>query len=285
MSVDVLQNKIRKLKNPVLLHLCLVPELVPPAFLEGKTLAQGYEDYSCALLQALAQSMPGVRVSFDSFAILGPEGLTALHNVLLKAKELQLYTVLDYRREEEPALAAYAAQQLLRTGAWPCDAVSLGIYAGSESVKPYIAAADGKAVFVTLKTGNRSGSELQDLMTGGRLVYTAAADMVSLWGEGKWGRCGYSNVAGIAGAVNAQSLKNLRQKYGRMFLLVEGLETSGANAKNCAAAFDRMGHGAVCCPGSSVLAAWKESEQDPIEAACEAVERWKRNLGRYIAVL
>lgn len=285
MSIDVLQNKIRKLKNPVLLRLSLTPDLIPNSFLEGKDLVQAYEDYSLALLEGLAELIPAVRISFDSFALLGPQGLEALKKLLTRAAKLGVYTILDHQHLEEPALAEYAAQVLLKSDIYPCDAVTLEIYGGSECVKPYISAAGSKAVFITLKTGNRSGSELQDLMTGGRLVYTAAADMVSLWGEGKWERCGYSRVAAIAGAANAQSLKNLRQRYSRMFLMVEGLETSGANAKNCAQAFDRMGHGAVCCAGSSVLGAWKENAEEPIAAAREELERWKRNLTRYVTIL
>jgi hypothetical protein len=100
-------------------------------------------------------------------------------------------------------------------------------------------------------------------------------------------RCGYSRLAAMAGANNAASLKNLRQKYPRMFLLVDGLDLTGANARNASEAFDRLGHGALCCGGSSIIGAWKtaEPDADPVACAVEAAERMKRNLSRYIVVL
>lgn len=287
MSIDVLQNRIRKLKNPSALWLCPTPDVIPPEVLEKtESMAAAYGEYCIELLEALAESFAAVRVSFDAFALQGAEGLTQLGTVLEKAKKLGCYVILDWMHLEDAGLAEQSARAILRDELWQCDAVVLCPYAGSEGVKPYITAAGKKDVFVAIKTGNKSGSELQDLMTGGRLVHTAAADLVSRWGEGAVERCGYSRVAAVAGAVNAASLKTLRQKYPRMFLLVEGIETSGANAKNSAGAFDRLGHGAVVCGGRSILGAWQEQDGgDYIAAAKEAADRLKRNLTRYVNVL
>jgi len=78
----------------------------------------------------------------------------------------------------------------------------------------------------------------------------------------------------------------LRSKYPEMFLLVDGYDYSGANAKNCSFAFDRLGHGAIVCAGSSIIGAWKEeTEADPLAAAVSAVERMKKNLTRYVTIL
>ena len=70
------------------------------------------------------------------------------------------------------------------------------------------------------------------------------------------------------------------------WLLVEGLEVPGANAKNCSYAFDKMGYGALVCAGTSILGAWQEREDgDYIAAAKDAAERLKRNLTRYVTIL
>lgn len=287
MSIDVLQNKIRKLKNPTALWLCPGPDVIPPVVLERTgSMAAAYGEYCLELLDALAQSVPAVRVSFDAFALQGSDGLTQLQAVLKKARKLGCYVILDWMHLEDAATAELSAKTILRSGAWDCDAVTVCPYAGSEGVKPYIAEAGKKDVFVAVKTGNKSASDLQDLMTGGRQVYTAAADLVSRWGEGAIERCGYSRVAAVAGAVNSVSLNTLRQKFNRLFLLVEGIETTGANAKNCSYAFDRMGHGAVVCAGRSIMGAWQEQEnEDYITAAKDAVEKLKRNITRYVTVL
>lgn len=287
MSVDVLQNKIRKKKNPCALVLSPETSLIPPSFasaFEDPAMAAG--EYCAALLEALKEQLPAVRVDFGAFALMGAEGINQMHRLMKLAKDLGYYVILDWMRLENPESAKAAASVLMQ---WPCDGVSLCVYGGSDCVKPYIAAANQgkKSVFVTLKTGNKSGSELQDLQTGGRLVYTAAADMVVRWGESAMERCGYSRIAAMAGANNASALRNLRQKYPNLFLVVDGLDATGANAKNASNAFDKMGHGGLCCAGRGILGAWKEAEAgtDPVAAAVEEAERMKRNVTRYVTIL
>lgn len=287
MSIDALQNKIRKLKNPAALWLCPNASLIPPEIMQNcESVGSAYGSYCEALLEHLQEFYCAVRVNFDAFALVGADGIMALNSVLKKAKKLGYYVILDWMHMEDPITAEQSAKAILAENTWPCDAVVVSPYGGSEGVKPYIAGAGKKEVFVAVKTGNKTASELQDLQTGGRQVYTAAAELVSRWGETSVERCGYSRVGAVAGAVNAASLRTLRQKFSRLFLLVEGLETSGANTKNCANAFDRMGHGALVCAGSSVLGAWIEWEDgDYLAAAKDASEKLKRNLGRYITVL
>lgn len=280
MSIDILQNRIRKIKNPAALVLAPTSDLIPEGFGTAG-------EYCTRLLEALKEIVPAVRVSFGAFALMGPEGVGQMQEVLKKAKDLGYYVILDWMVQEEPGMACAAARTILQSDVYPCDAVCLCSYGGSDCVKPYIAAAGKKTVFVSLKTANKSGAELQDLQTGGRVVYTAAADLVNRWGEASVERCGYSRVAGIAGASNAASVRTLRQKYPKLFLLVEGLDAPGANAKNVSYAFDRFGHGAVCSAGASILGAWKEAGEgtDPIAAAVDAAERMKRNLTRYVTIL
>ena len=140
---------------------------------------------------------------------------------------------------------------------------------------------------MVLKTANKSGSELQDLQTGGRHVFTASADRVNRLAESCVERCGYSRIGAMAGANSEISLKSLRDKYPKMFLLVDGMEAPNSNAKFASAEFDRMGYGAVCCASGSVVGAWKLAEDgsDPMQCAVDAVERLKRNINRYITIL
>lgn len=278
MSIDALQNKIRKLKNPSALLLAPTPDQIP----EGVELSA----YLCELLLALKEMMPAVRVDPVSFLMIGQAD--ALDAVIRKARELGYYLILDWTVLEHPAKAKESAERILREERWPCDAVVISGYAGTDVVKPWMkAAGQKKDVYVVVKTANKSGSELQDLQTGGRFVYTAAADLLSRMGDSSIERCGYSRLAVMAGAYNGPSLRMLREKYPRMFLLVDGLDQSGCNAKNVSYAFDRLGHGALVCAGDSIVGAWKEMEscEDPIAAALDAAERMKRNVTRYVTVL
>ena len=161
---------------------------------------------------------------------------------------------------------------------------------GSDVLKPFTEymVDNDKDLFVALRTGNKSASEIQDLLTGSRLVHTAAADMVKRMGEGYINRSGYSRIAGVGPATSSDILQNLRSKYPTLFLLVDGLDYSGGNAKNCAQAFDKLGHGAVVCASTYVTEAWKNPDaagEDPVACCVAAAERLQKNLNRYVTVL
>lgn len=279
MSIDMLQNKIRKLKNPSALVLSPARDQIPPEMTAG--------EYYCALLTGLRELMGTVRVDPMSFALL-PGGMDVMAAVLNKAKELGYYVILDWTGLESPAQAKASSERILQEECWPCDAVVISGYAGTDTIKVWFkTAGQKKAVFVAVKTANKSGSELQDLQTGGRFVYTAAADLVSRMGDAAMDRCGYSRLGVMAGAYNAASVRTLREKYPKLFLLVDGLDETGCNAKNVSAAFDQLGHGALVCASHSIVGAWAEGESctDPVAAAVEAAERMKRNITRYVSIL
>ena len=139
-----------------------------------------------------------------------------------------------------------------------------------------------------LRTSNKSASEIQDLLTGSRLVHAAAADLVNRFGADNIGKFGYARVGVVAGANSTESLRNLRAKYPKLFILADDMDYSGCNAKICSHAFDKFGHGAVVCAGPTVTAAWKQAQtdgRDYLEQAVQAAERMKKNLTRYVTVL
>lgn len=287
MSIDALKNKIRRLRNPSALTIAPTLEMVPPMIATAfEDPVQAMGEYCLRVLNAMKGQLPAVKVSFASFAIYGPEGLNQLREVLNAANKLGFYVILDWQHQEDEIAAKASAKLLLGGDLWKCDAVVVTGYAGSGTVKPYIQEAnkEKKDVYVVLKTGGKSGSELQDLQTGGRMVYTAGADLLTKWGDPYVERCGYSRVAAVCAANHPSSIRNLRGKYPKLFLLVDGLEASNANAKNASYAFDKMGYGALVC--SNLLTAWMDDpEADPIEEIVNAAQRMKRNITTYVTVL
>lgn len=292
MSMDVLQEKIRKLKNPSVVDLALnISDLPPHLTAQEGSGAKAYGRFCRELLSALKGAVPAVRVGFTAFALLGPEGLTELSGVLRSAKEQGYYVVLEAPYILSPMMAAASAEAIFGVDSiYPCDGLIISAYPGSDCVKPFLPyVKEGKKdLFVVVRTSNKSAPEIQDLLTGSRLVHTAAADLINRFGEEHRGKCGYSRVSILAGANSAGSLHNLRVKYPGLFLLIDDMDYSGCNAKICANGFDKFGHGAAVCAGPTVTMAWKQAESDGtdyIEQAAAAAERMKKNLTRYTTIL
>jgi orotidine-5'-phosphate decarboxylase len=294
MSIDVLQEKIRKLKNPTIIDFGLTPEHLPQHLLdeEGSVL-KAYRRFCHELMVKLNGFVPGLRFSFATFALMGPDGLNALTELLKEAKQIGFYVILDSPGIMTPWGAERTAPYIFGENSfYPCDALIVSSYIGSELIKPFVPyCKEGtKDLFVMVRTPNRSAPELQDLLTGTRLVHMAAADMVNRHGEAILGKCGYSRVCAVTSAVAPESLRNIRKNYKTMFQLVDGVDFPGGNCKNCSFAFDKLGHGAAVCASTSITAAWLDEETDAdgadyIERAMEAAQKLKKNLLRYVTIL
>lgn len=282
MSVDILQDKIRKTKCPIIVDFALLPEHLPPQLLEGKTETEAMEAYIRSLLTGLKGKVPGVRFHFDQWAIL--DSLPVLRELTAAASDLGFYVLLD-----GPAvLSPWAAQRAATLfDGYLVDSMILCPYAGSDVIKPFLDYCKaGRSVFLAVRTANKSAVELQDMMTGSRLVHVAAADHVKRLGESIVGKCGYSQLGTMTAATSGNAVMGLRSKYSRMFLLVDGLDYPGGNGKNCSYGFDRFGHGCAMSVGPAITAAWQEAgEAEPVDAALQAVERIRNNMNRYITIL
>lgn len=291
MSIDQLQNKIRKLKNPSVIDFGIKDDCLPEHLLrEDGSFVNAYGRFCRELLDALQDTIPAVRFPFDAFALMGNEGITLLQNLLTQAKELGYYVMLDGPGVLSPWAADRTANAIFEKETFPCDGIILSPYIGSDCLKPFLPYCkdNEKAVFLVVRSPNKSASELQDLLTGTRHVYNAAAELSSRFGEMLVGKSGYSHIAAVANAGSADIIRTLRAKHNRTFLLVDGLDYPSGNAKNCSYAFDRFGHGAAVSAGPSVTAAWKDQESDGkdyLSDALQAAERMRKNLTRYITIL
>lgn len=291
MSIDFLHEKIRKLKNPVIVDMSITEELIAPHLMEQEgDFSKAYPRFCNELLEALNGVVAGVRFSFDTFALLGDEGLAILRQLLDRAGELGFYVLLDGPQILSPWAADRAAALLTGDG-YRCDGMLISPYIGSDAIKPFVPACkEGqKDLFIVVRSANKSASELQDLLTGKRLVQGAAAELVNRFGESIFTKCNYSRICAVSSASAADSLHNLRTQYKHMFVLVDGLDYPSGNMKNASLAFDRFGYGAAISVGPTITAAWKDVDgadgEQYIAESLQAIERMKKNFQRYITIL
>lgn len=292
MSVDRLQEKVRKMKNPSVIAMDLFRDQIPSYILQEEgSFVKAYTRCCFELLDGLRGIVPAVRFNFARLALLGTEGLVALTRVTDYAHKLGYYVLLDVPDAlSYHGAVAYAEALFNDDCSWTFDGLILSAYIGSDGIKPYADKLEDsdKSLFVVARTGNRSATEIQDLLTGGRHVFEAKSDIVNRFKNTVATKSGYDRIAIVGPASSSSILRKLREKYKNLFILVDDYDSPSANAKNCAEAADKYGHGVVVCAGASVAAAWIEVNSDGseyVDNAAESAERMKKNLTRYFTVL
>ena len=306
MAVDALQAKIRTFKNPTMVCICPTISDLPLHIKEeavqahGQTLraaAEAYRKFSFGILDALKDIVPAVSIVSGAFSALGADGVAAMQEVLVYAASCGYYVLLDLMRAdlgstaEDLAQACFGGVQVGQEHFTPyaCDGVLMSGFLGSDAVRPFAEfCRKGKNVFVIARSSNKSAREVQDLLSGDRVVYQVMADLAMRWSTNLFGANGYSEIGIAVGATNRQVLESLRRKYDRLFFLVPGYGAQGAGAKDAQFAFDRMGHGAAIMAGRSILYAYQKQDSDGKDyqqAAFGAAEKMKKQILSYITVM
>lgn len=307
MSIDALQERIRKLKNPVMLGLdpylpILPPHIVKDAYAaHGQTVqgaAEAYYRFCTELLDRLCGLVPAVKLQSACFEGLGADGIAKMQAISRYAKERGYYVLIDSMRGDVGSVAEIYAQAMFGTvpvgetahRLYECDALTVNGYLGSDGIKPFLPYCkhEGKNIFMLLKTSNKSSREVQDLLSGDRVVYTAMADLAMRWSDGLFGKYGYSELGAVVGATFPQTMKLLREKYDRLFFLVPGYGAQGGTAKNVQFAFDRFGHGAIISASRSIICAWQKEGSDGtdyLDFAYQAAEKMKNDISKYVVIL
>lgn len=307
MSMDVLQEKIRKLKNPTMVGLDPILALIPESIKKeayaahGETLkgaAEAYRIFCFGILDALKDVVPSVKVQTGCFQALGGDGVHAMEKVIAYAKELDYYVLMDTMRGDIDCTAQALAESYfggVKVGEntflpYPCDAVMTNGYLGSDGIMPFTKfCKEGKNVFLLAKTSNKSSREVQDLLSGDRIVYQVILDLAMRWSTDIFGpKYGYSEIGVAVSGNHPHILEEMRKKYDRLFFLVPGFGAQGANARDVQYAFDRFGHGAVVCAGRSILYAYAKTGSDGRDyqqLALEAAEHMRDNIRKFVTIL
>ncbi|MBQ7565995.1 MAG: orotidine-5'-phosphate decarboxylase [Oscillospiraceae bacterium] len=304
MAIDALQEMIRKTKNPSMVGLDPILELIPEEITKktraehGDTLkaaAEAYRIFCCEMLDALHGTVPAAKVQTGCFQALGFEGVAAMEQVLAYAKELGYYVLMDTMRGDvdctaEALAQAYFGGVTVGEKTWlpyPCDAVMTNGYLGSDGIMPFTRfCKEGKNVFLLAKTSNKSSREVQDILVGGRNIYQIIMDLAMRWSLDMYGQKGYSEIAVAVSGNHPKVLQEMRRQYDRLFFLVPGYGAQGANGRDVQYGFDRYGYGAVVCAGRSILYAFRKTgDTDYKKCALDAAERMRDDICSYVTVL
>lgn len=307
MSFDVLQDKIRKMKNPTVAGLDARIEYVPEhirkaAFAEygvgRKGAAEAIYQFNVELIDALCDIVPAVKPQSAYYENLGWQGMEMLERTIAYAKSKELFVIADIKRGDIGSTAsAYAEGWLSGTKiegevfpAFDADCVTLNGYMGSDSINPFLEAAKAqdKCVFVLVKTSNPSSGELQDLIAGDRQIYQAMGDLNQRIAKDTVGKYGYTIAGAVTGATYPSDIRDLRKRLDHTFFLVPGYGAQGGTSEDVQHAFDQYGHGAIVNSSRGIMCAWQKTGGDGhdfAQAARNAAIAMRDDLKQFVTIV
>lgn len=256
---DRLSAAVRRVGNPVLVGLDPRAESLPPGLIAGiglEATARGYVAFCRGVIDVVAPLVAAVKPQAAFFEQLGPAGCVALAEVMRYAASKGLLVILDGKRNDIGSTAQGYAEAYLGPGdasPWGADALTVSPYLGDDSLTPFVdvAQARGAGIFVLVKTSNPGGKRFQDIVADGRPMYRHVAEYVESLAAltrsaSEGGKPhGYGLVGAVVGATYPQQLAELRQAMPHTWFLIPGFGAQGGTAKDCAAAFNQQGLGAI----------------------------------------
>jgi orotidine-5'-phosphate decarboxylase len=265
---DRLAAAVRRVGNPVLVGLDPRAESLPAGLISGNGLeavAEGYFAFCRGVIDVIAPLVAAVKPQSAFFEQLGPAGCAALADVIKYAAAKGLLVILDGKRNDIGSTAQGYAEAYLGPGdasPWGADALTVSPYLGDDSLTPFmdVAKARGAGIFVLVKTSNPGGKRLQDIVADGRPMYRHVAEYVESLAAETAGTHGYGLAGAVVGATYPQQLAELRQAMPHTWLLIPGFGAQGGTAKDCAAAFDEQGLGAIVNNSRGIIFAHSRKE-------------------------
>lgn len=307
MSFDVLQEKIRTMKNPTVAGLDArieyVPEYIRQAAYEQygvglKGACEAIYQFNVGLMDALCDIVPAVKPQAAYYENLGWQGMEMLERTIRYAKSKGLFVIADIKRGDIGSTATAYAEGWL-SGAdiegqqfksFDADCVTLNGYMGSDSIKPFLEAAkvEDKCAFVLVKTSNPGSGELQDVKTAdGRTVYQVMGTLNESIAAGTEGKYGYTMAGAVTGATYPEQIRQLRADLPHTFFLVPGYGAQGGTAADVKYAFDAQGHGAIVNSSRGIMCAWKKTGGDGhdfAQAARNAAIAMRDDIAQFVTV-
>ena len=307
MSFDILQDKIRAMKNPTVAGLDArieyVPEYIRKAAFEEygvglKGAAEAIYQFNVGLIDALHDIVPSVKPQAAYYENLGWQGMEMLERTIAYAKSKGMFVIADIKRGDIGSTATAYAEGWL-SGAkiegqqfksFDADCVTLNGYMGSDSIKPFLNAAktEDKCAFVLVKTSNPGSGELQDLMIGDKTVYQVMGELNESIAAGTEGKYGYTMAGAVTGATYPADIRDLRKRLSSTFFLVPGYGAQGGTAADVQYAFDKYGHGAIVNSSRGIMCAWQKTGNDGrdfAEAARAAAIAMRDDIKQYVTVV
>lgn len=219
-----------------------------------KALAEAAFAWNRLVIDAVAESVPAVKIQMAFYERLGAPGWDTVARTVAYARSAGVLTIVDAKRADIGSTAAAYADALLGPDGLDADCATVLHYFGSDGLAPFLEKVEeGRGLFVVVRSSNPSATETQDFrLSDGRLYYEAVAELVASWGQPYVGESGYSAVGAVVGATYPKELRSLRKALPDTFFLLPGFGAQGGTARDATFGFDANGGGAVVAASRSI---------------------------------
>ncbi len=201
--------------------------------------ASGALKFSELLIDAAKDTAVAVKPQAAWFERLGPDGAAVLADVVARAREVGLLTILDAKRGDiGHTCRAYAEAYLSANSKCRVDAITANAYLGLDSLTPLFqeAADNGAYVFVVVVSSNPEGWVLQNAkIEDGRTISEALADGIAdinMRFEPSFGP-----VGAVVGATSGDNRHAITSRLPHSLILCPGIGSQGGKAATKAFAY------------------------------------------------
>ena len=217
----------------------------------GTTKEEWGEQVATLLSTGVAALKPQLAFFDDEWA--APEAIARAGSATL--------TIADCKRGDIGSTAAAYAARILGPAS-PFAAATINPYLGRDALEPFVevAAAEGRGLFVLVKTSNPGSADLQDLaLASGELLCERVARLVHDLGAAHRGpESGRSLVGAVVGLTAPRDLvARLRALMPDAWFLLPGYGAQGGDPAVLEAARDARGGGVLVSASRSLTLPWE----------------------------
>ena len=241
-----------------------LPDSLQPADGSAQAVAESYRSFCQTIIDIVAPLVPAIKPQAAFFEQLGPHGYQALAEITAYAKQAGLVAILDGKRNDIGSTGEAYADAYLGADRhpWSAHALTVNPYLGEDSLTPFAEACQARnaGIFVLVKTSNRGGGMLQDLVADGKPVYQHVAELVEQMANRLRADEPYGPIGAVVGATYPTQLAELRALMPHAWILVPGYGSQGGTAADVAAAFDSDGLGGLVNSSRGIIFAHRRDK-------------------------
>jgi orotidine-5'-phosphate decarboxylase len=243
---------------------------------EDPATPEAVQAFCLEVVDRLEHRVAAVKPQIALFEQLGWRGLQVLEVLIDRCRSNDLLVVLDAKRGDIGSTAEGYARAYLEPGAsLGVDAITVNPYLGRDSLTPFLdrCSAQGRGIFVLVKTSNPGSGDLQDRSVASTTVFETVAEMLaedcrSLVGPDT----GWSSLGVVVGANHPEQAERVRQRLPEALFLVPGFGAQGGGAEQAVRAFravDGRREGGIVNSSRAILYPSGESWEAGFEAALD----------------